>query len=217
MLIKYTPKTKHIKCVPLISNGIIKLNRSQVELHPGINEVSEDEWAVMKTVLGDDNEITVIKAGKADSPATPKKTVKALKDVSSTHAVEIVKNCSSGESLKKWYRSEVREIVLLAILKQLKKINVDPFEDTAVEPDTEDDGSTEDDDPDPENPNPENGAGKGKSKGKGKGKGKEGEKDLDSMTEEELLALAAEKGITVAGTKAEILAALKAINNEDAE
>jgi hypothetical protein len=202
MLIRYTPKTKHIKCVPLFTkDGNIKLTRSQVELHPGVNEVSEDEWTVMKTILGSDNEITVIKAGKTDSPATPPKTVKALKDVSSAQAVEIVKNCSSGETLKKWYRSEVREIVLLAILKQLKKINVDPFEDTADETNAADKTGTADDDLDPKNPDPGNEGGKGKT--------------LDKMTKEELLAFAAEKGITVAGTKDEIRAALEAVFEND--
>jgi hypothetical protein len=121
-----------------------------------------------------------------------------LKDVPSAQAVEIVKNCSSGETLKKWYRTETREIVLLAILKQLKKLNIDPFESSEDEPPL-DEGETGEDT-------------KNLGDDSGEGKGKEGDgKPLDKMTKDELLAFAAEKGITVAGTKEEILTALKAV------
>ncbi|MDR1175024.1 MAG: SAP domain-containing protein [Treponema sp.] len=194
MLIKYTPKTKHIKCVPLVTtdNGI-KLTRSQVELSPGINEVSEDEWAVMKTILVDDSEITVVKTEVKSSAEKPKH-IRALRDVSPAHALGIVKNCSSGKTLKKWYRTETREFVLLAILKQLKKLNIDPFENTDDEPVLDKVDTGEDDkDPDPDDGKEDNG------------------KILDKMTKEELLAFAKEKGITVAGNKDEILTALKAV------
>jgi hypothetical protein len=197
MLIKYTPKEKHIKCVPLFStDGSVKLDRSQVELHPGVHEVTEDEWSIMKTILAGDAEITVVKT-EPKSPVEKAKAVKTLKDVSPAHAAEIVKNCLSGKTLKKWYRKETREVVLLAILKQFKKINVDPFDDT-------EDESGADDDDSQGNDNPEN------------GKANEG-KSLEKMTKEELLALAAQKGITVAGTKEEIIAALKPVVEKGTE
>jgi hypothetical protein len=190
MLIKYTPKTDHIKCVPLITtDSSVKLTRSQVDLSPGINEVSEDEWKVMQTILADDNEITIVET-KAKSATEKPKHARALKDIASTQAVEAVKNCSSVETLKKWYRFETREIVLLAIIRQFKKLNVDPFEST------EDDASAADDD--------------GENSGKENTGDDEVDKTLDKMTKEELLAYAAEKGIAVDGKKEEILASIKA-------
>jgi hypothetical protein len=193
MLIKYTPKTSHIKCVPLITtDASVRLTRAQVELSPGINEVSEDEWAVMQTILGSDNEITVVKT-EAKSAAEKPKHARALKDVAPAQAVGIVKNCSSGGTLKKWYRTETREIVLLAILKQLKKLNIDPFDGPEDEPPLDDSDNS----------------------GK-KNEGNEGGgKTLEKMTKEELLNFAAEKDITVAGNKEEILAALKAVIEGD--
>jgi hypothetical protein len=206
MLIKYTPKTKHIKCVPLVTtDSSIKLTRSQVELSPGINEVSENEWAVMQAILADDDEITAVKTEPVKSSSEKPKHARILKDVAPAQAVEIVKNCSSGETLKKWYRTETREIVLLAILKQLKKLNIDPFD------------SSEDEPPPPNGCETGEGA-KIPGDNSGEGKGNEGNaKPLDKMTKEELLAFAAEKGITVAGTKEEILAALKAVVEHEAQ
>jgi hypothetical protein len=203
MLIKYTPKIRHIKCVPLITTDRnVKLTRSQVELSPGINEVSEDEWAVMQAILTGDNEITVVKT-EAKTAAEKSKHARALKDVAPAQAVEIVKNCSSGETLKKWYRTETREIVLLAILKQLQKLNIDPFESSEDDPALDVSGS---------------GDGKDDSEKGDEGKINEGgRKSLDKMTKEELLAFAAEKGITVAGNKEEILAALKPVIENEAQ
>lgn len=203
MLIKYTPKTRHIKCVPLITTDrSVKLTRSQVELSPGINEVSDDEWKVMQTILAGDDEITVVKT-EAKTAAEKSKHARALKDVAPAQAVGIVKNCSSGETLKKWYRTETREIVLLAILKQLQKLNIDPFENSDDEPLTGDPGPADN------KGDPGNGEG---------GKGNEGgKKALDKMNKEELLAFAAEKGITVAGNKEEILAALKPLVENEAQ
>jgi hypothetical protein len=183
--------------VPLITaDSSVKLTRSQVELSPGINEVSEDEWKVMKAILVDDDEITVVKT-EAKSFGEKPKHARVLKDVSPAQAVEIVKNCSSVETLKKWYRTETREIVLLAILKQLKKLNIDPFETS------EDDTTLDATDAGSDNDNPGNGNEDTGDEGGGK--------NLDKMTREELLAYAAEKGITVAGKRDEILTALKAV------
>jgi hypothetical protein len=199
MLIKYTPKTKHIKCVPLITTDrSINLTRSQVELSPGINEVSEDEWTVMKTILADDNDITVVKTAQSHSSTKKPEHDRALKDVAPAQATEIVKNCSSAETLKKWYRTETREIVLLAILKQLKKLHIDPFENADDEPPLDENNAGEDTN------NTDNGNGEGKGN-------EDSGKTLDKMTKEELLAFAKEKGITVAGNKDEILTALKAV------
>jgi hypothetical protein len=203
MLIKYTPKTSHIKCLPLITTDSgVKLTRSQVELSPGINEVSEDEWAVMQAILAGDDEIAAVKT-EAKSSADKPKHARALKDAAPAQAVGIVRNCSSGGTLKKWYRTETREFVLLAILKQLKKLNIDPFEDAEDEASAAEDESVADENDNHRNDNPEGG-----KKGR--------EKPLEKMTKEEMLALAAEKGVTVAGTKREeILAALKAVVEKD--
>jgi hypothetical protein len=152
----------------------------------------------MKTILADDNEITVVKTAPAHSSTEKPKHARALKDMAPAQAVEIVKNCSSGGTLKKWYRTETRELVLLAILKQLKKLNIDPFENADDDPAPGVNGVDEDTNY-TDNDN-------------GEGKDNEGNgKSLDKMSKEELLAFAKEKGLTVAGSKDEILTALKAV------
>ena len=48
MLIKYTPKVDHLKCVILTPKEGLKLTRTLVRLLPGTNEVTNDEWKAMR-------------------------------------------------------------------------------------------------------------------------------------------------------------------------
>jgi hypothetical protein len=89
------------------------------------------------------------------------------------------------------------------ILKQLKKLSIDPFENSEDEliPDGEGSGEAAG--------NPE--------AGDREGKGKEGiGKPLDKMSMKELLAFVADKGIAVSGAKEEVNATLKAVVEREA-
>jgi hypothetical protein len=188
MLIKYQPKHDHIKCVPLIpvteEQKKYNLTRSQVSLLPGINEVTDKEWDVMKTHLSREiarKEIITIEKQVAKDKKNPSGSAHNLKDIPSTkEAVKLVVECVNPDTLTKWYQEETRQEVRLAIVEKMKELKV---ELPKFDPD---------DIPD----NDENNA------------GNEG-KSLDEMTLDELKAYAAEKNITVSGNKAEILATIK--------
>lgn len=183
MLIKYQPKLEHLKCVPLIptteAQRKLQLARSQVQLLPGINEVTDDEWDVMKTHLAREikrGEITTIEkeVGKTKSNPNGGKA-RNLKNMPAKDAVALVGECVNPDTLTKWYKEETREEVRLHIVEKMKELKVDI---PKLGSDVNDDNSS-------------------------------GDKNLDDMTVEELKAYAAEKNITVSGNKDEILAAIK--------
>ena len=190
MLIKYQPKQDHIKCVPLVPINAeqrkIRLTRSQVQLLPGTNEVTDDEWDVMKAHLAAEiarGEILTIERDLAKSKKNPNGGKACnLKDMPVQEAIALVTACVNPDTLTKWYKEEVRDEVRLNIVEKMKELKMDLPKFIP--------GSVEDDENDPE-------------------KTGDGSKALGDMTIDELKAYATEKGITVSGNKAEIIEAIK--------
>ena len=48
MLLKYSPKVEHLKCVSLTPKEGLVLERTLIKLLPGTNEVTNDEWKAMR-------------------------------------------------------------------------------------------------------------------------------------------------------------------------
>jgi hypothetical protein len=191
MLIKYQPKNDHIKCVPLIpvtdEQKKYNLNRTQVQLLPGTNEVTDNEWSVMKMHLSREiarREITVIDTAAARGKKAADGKAHNLTDVPPTKAIALVDDCVNPDTLIKWHKEETREEIRLAIVEKMKELKMEI-------PKYKPEGNDDDDENIDKEP--------------------EGEDDsLDKMTIEALKAYAADKNITVSGNKAEILAAIKA-------
>jgi hypothetical protein len=194
MLLNYKPKHDHIKCVPLIAAtpelAKLKITRGQVQLLPGINEVSDDEWEIMKAHFAreiDHGEIRTIEAAPAQGKKVPGGKAHDLKDLPANKAVAMVGECVNHETLLKWHREETRDEVRLAVVERMKELKI---EIPKYKPDGSLDDSGEDEDD-------------------GTGDNGDDEKDLDKMTVKELEAYAAERNIAVSGNKAEIIAAIK--------
>ena len=191
MLIKYQPKYEHIKCVPLIpitdEQKKITLTRSQVQLLPGVNEVTDGEWKVMQSHLVREiarKEITIIEKEVTKGKKNPTGgKVHDLKDMPIKDAINLVTESVSPDTLIKWHKEEPREEVRLVIVEKMKELKMEIPKYTPNENGDDDDNTL-------------NGNGNGG-------------KNLDDMTVEELKAYAEEKGIEVSGNKAEILAAIK--------
>jgi len=190
MLIRYKPKYEHIKCVPLIpttpETKKIKIERAQVQLLPGVNEVTDNEWEVMKLHLAREiksGDISVIEKEVAKSKTNPSGgKAHDLKNMPAKDAIVLVGECVNPETLAKWHKEETRDEVRITIVEKMKELKIDiPKFIPGFSGEDEDDNS---------------------------GTGGGG-KNLDDMTVEELKTYAAEKGITVSGNKAEILAAIK--------
>jgi hypothetical protein len=122
MLIKYTPKQDHMLRVQLIPTTDelkkLKLARKYVELLPGTNEVTDDEWAVMKPHL--QSQITAKVIETIDNGKTHN-----LKGLSPQKATELVAKCVNPDTLKKWYQEITDQEVRLAIVERMKELKID--------------------------------------------------------------------------------------------
>jgi hypothetical protein len=195
MLIKYQPKNDHIKCVPLIpvtdEQKKYNLDRDQIQLLPGTNEVTDNEWAVMKMHLAREiarKEIAVIEVSAAKGKKVTGGKAHNITDVLPSKAIGLVAECVNPDTLIKWHKEETREEIRLAIIEKMKELKMEIPKYTPEAGDDEDDDDKGDqDDREPE----------------------AGKDPLDTMTVEALKAYAAERNIAVSGNKAEILAAIK--------
>ena len=187
MLIKFMPKVEHLKCIMLTPKEGLELGRSMVQLIPGTNEVTDDEWKAMRGNIQselDSGEIKIL----AQKLSTGVKA-KNLKEMSAANAVRYVNECNSSETLKKWYSEITKEEVRLAITKRMQKLGVEPPEDNDVSSDEDETTAPDDGDEDDTD-----------SKDEKKSEAESDSKSLDeatlaTMTVEELKAVCEKKGI----------------------
>lgn len=188
MLIKFMPKVEHLKCIMLTPKDGLKLERSMVQLIPGTNEVTDDEWKAMRGNIQSELDSGEIKILAQKLSAGVK--AKNLKEMSSANAVRYVNECNSPETLKKWYSEITKEEVRLAITKRMQKLGVEPPEDNDVSSD-EDETTAPDDDDEDETTDPED---EKKSEAESDSESLD-EATLATMTVEELKAVCEKKGI----------------------
>lgn len=187
MLIKFMPKVEHLKCIMLTPKPGLELGRSMVQLIPGTNEVTDDEWKAMRGNIQselDSGEIKILAQKLSDGVKA-----KNLKEMSAANAVRYVNECNSPETLKKWYSEITKEEVRLAITKRMQKLGVEP-------PEEKDDSSEEDEitDPDDDDEDETDPVDEKKSEAES-GPESLDEATLATMTVEELKAVCEEKGI----------------------
>ena len=129
MLLKYKPKLEHIKIVPLIAVSTaakaVKLSRNQVQLLPGTNEITDDEWIVIKDHVKRELDAGIIVVVEKASSKSPDGKAKNLKDMPTKEAVELVEGCNNPETLVKWYNEEIRDEVRVLIVEKMKELKVD--------------------------------------------------------------------------------------------
>lgn len=129
MLIKYTPKVEHLKCVTLTPKEGLTLERTMVRLLPGTNEVTNDEWKAMRGNIVEElanGEIKIL-AQKVSAGRGKVGGVKAkdLKEMPVNLAVKYVSECNNPDTLTKWYKEVTNEEVRLAITKKFKKLDLE--------------------------------------------------------------------------------------------
>lgn len=133
MLIKYSPKIEHLKCVVLTPSEGLTLERNMVHLLPGTNEITDDEWKAMRGNIAPEleaGEITILAQKVGDGRGKPGgRKAKNLVDMPVNIAVKYVSECNNPETLKKWYKEITKEEVRLAITKRMKALEVETPED----------------------------------------------------------------------------------------
>lgn len=134
MLLKFSPKVEHLKCVVLTPKEGLTLERTMVHLLPGTNEVTDDEFKAMRgNIISEleSGEITILAQKVGDGRGKPGgRKAKNLVDMPVNIAVKYVSECNNPETLTKWYKEVTKEEVRLAITKRMKALEVEePTED----------------------------------------------------------------------------------------
>jgi hypothetical protein len=137
MLLNFFPKNgTHLKVVPLAAVGIeakkLALNRSQVNLLPGTNEVTDDEYAVMKPHIAFELAKGIIVPVVTKVPGKPDR--KNLKDYSAKEAIKLVEDCVNPDTLKKWTMEETREEVRAKLARRCEKLKIEITEKDLEDP-----------------------------------------------------------------------------------
>ena len=133
MLLKYSPKVEHLKCVVLTPKEGLNLSRTMVHLLPGTNEVTDDEWKAMRGNINtelENGEIVALAQKVGDGRGKPGgRKARNLVDMPVNIAVKYVSECNNPETLEKWYKEVTKEEVRLAITKRMKALEVETPED----------------------------------------------------------------------------------------
>ena len=133
MLLKYSPKIDHLCMVALTPVEGVVLTKNLVQLLPGVNEVTENEWVAMRpniTAELESGEITILAQKVSDGRGKPGgRKAKDLVQMPVNIAVTYINECMNPETLTKWYKEETREEVRLAITKKMDKLGLEKPED----------------------------------------------------------------------------------------
>lgn len=213
MLLKFSPKVDHLKCIVLTPKEGLTLERTMIHLLPGTNEVTDDEWKAMRGNIVselDNGEITILAQKVGDGRGKPGgRKAKNLVDMPVNIAVKYVSECNNPETLTKWYKEVTKEEVRLAITKRMKALEVEePTEEIPEAPNAapmsldEFDEESDDEDSDSSDDN------EGDSE-------EELEKDISELSVKELKAKCEELGIDTKGMKKEDLIAALENNSEE--
>lgn len=221
MLLKFSPKVEHLKCVVLTPKEGLKLTRTMVHLLPGTNEVTDDEFKAMRGNIVKElerGEIIILAQKVGDGRGKPGgRKARNLVDMPVNIAVKYVSECNNPETLEKWYKEVTKEEVRLAITKRMKALEVETPEDEI--PDTpnaspmsldeldSDDEEFEDDDEETEDGDEDDGSEESE------------EVNFSSMTVKQLKKECKDRGIDFSGfeKKEDYISALTDENNSAKE
>lgn len=219
MLLKYSPKVEHLKCVVLTPKEGLKLERTMVHLLPGTNEVTDDEFKAMRGNIVSElesGEITILAQKVSDGRGKPGgRKAKNLVDMPVNIAVKYVSECNNPETLTKWYKEVTKEEVRLAITKRMKALEVEePTEEIPEAPNAAPMSLDEFDDEEDENEDSEETDEDIDSSDDNEEDSEEkSEKDISELSVKELKAKCEELGIDTKGMKKEDLIAALENNN----
>ncbi len=133
MLLRYSPKTSHVKMIVCENVEGFVPERKMVQLLPGTNEVTEAEWACIKPTLSSElesGEVIILAQKVSDGRGKPGgRKARNLVQMPVNIAVKYVSECLNADTLKKWYSEETREEVRNYIVRKMKKLDIELPED----------------------------------------------------------------------------------------
>lgn len=218
MLLKFSPKVEHLKCVVLTPKEGLTIERTMIHLIPGTNEVTDDEFKAMRGNIVSElesGEIVILAQKVGDGRGKPGgRKAKNLVDMPVNIAVKYVSECNNPETLTKWYKEVTKEEVRLAITKRMKALGVEePTEEIPDAPNASPMSLDEFDEDDENEFNEESDDEDSDSSDDNEG---DSEEEISEMTVKELKAKCEELGIDTKGMKKEdLIAALENNNSEE--
>jgi hypothetical protein len=144
MLIKWNQE-----CLKVVDTG------SAVKtLLPGVNEISEKDWRIMKPSLSleiEHGQITVMEEMTRKSGDSAPVIAKSLDELTPKKAVELVKLTNSGETLNIWLAKETRADIRRRIEDRLAELGIEKDDSIVIdEDDGDEDENAGNDDNNPE-------------------------------------------------------------------
>jgi hypothetical protein len=132
MLLRW--KKDNLKYVPLVATTpeakkvMAKVKNTSITLLPGMNEVSQEEWEVMKPHIQDnldDGSLEEIKEKTLTSPGKPQKDVTSIIDLAPKKAAAFIKETNNPETLNLWLAIENRDEIRRRISDRIKELELD--------------------------------------------------------------------------------------------
>lgn len=129
MLLRFKPKTDHLKMVAVTPMEGCTVEKSLIQLLPGVNEITDDEFKCIRPNIVTEierGEITILAQKVSDGRGKPGgRKAKDLVQMPVNIAVNYVNECMNPETLLKWYKEETREEVRIYITRKLEKLGVE--------------------------------------------------------------------------------------------
>lgn len=100
--------------------------RDTITLLPGINEVSADEWELMKLHIERDiamGDIQVLQFKTAQGSNKPAHRVETIRDLPPKEAIALLKDTGNPETLQRWYSEETRDEVRSALKTRMEELH----------------------------------------------------------------------------------------------
>lgn len=129
MLLKWNKD--NLKVVSLVATTAeakkVSLRRTQVQLLPGINEVSDDEYLVMKPHLKrnlENGSLVEIQEKTQTCPGKPQRDALSIVDLPAKKAARLIKDTTNPETLNLWLAKEVRPEIRQRVLDRIKELGL---------------------------------------------------------------------------------------------
>jgi hypothetical protein len=173
-------------------------------LRPGTNEITDAEWKAIRPHVAREVNAKEIRPFEVTAPKAKGGRARTLKDMPVSVAKTIIDRCENPETLKTWADENLTDELARMVMRRMRVLKIDDATDKKTgEKETALDDVIDSASGDSETGDYDDDGG-----------GDDGEKSLEEMTKPELLVRAEEKGIAASGTKADIIAAIRAADGD---
>ena len=122
-------KNNRVKVIPLTDKGkaASKVKKSNIILLPGINDIPDTLWKVLKEYKSikasiERGDIEEVEKKVSTGNSGQKKTITTFKELPQKEAEELISQTVNLQTLKKWKKQDTRSDIRVAIEDRIKEI-----------------------------------------------------------------------------------------------